>query len=56
MAPPNIVSGYSSTPTDPRNRTPGDPSCHNRTFPAGPNPPLAGIDLGPPAMAPGTTL
>jgi hypothetical protein len=46
--------GCSSAPTNPRNRTSGDPSCLPYTFPAGPSPPLAGIEICPPAMAPGT--
>jgi hypothetical protein len=56
MAPPNIVSGRSSAPTDPRNRISGDPSCLPRTFPAGPSPPLTRIELCLPTMAPGTQL
>jgi hypothetical protein len=56
MAPPNIVTSRSSAPTDPQTRTPADPSCLPRTFPAGPSPPLAGIELCPSAMALGTTL
>jgi hypothetical protein len=56
MAPANIVAGRSSAPTNLQNRTPGDPSCLPRTFPAGPSPSLAEIELCPPVMAPGTTL
>jgi hypothetical protein len=53
MALLNIVSGRSSATIDPRNRTPGDPSCLPRTFPTGPSPPLAGIELCPPAWRQG---
>jgi hypothetical protein len=55
-ASPSTAAGCSSVANNPRNGTLGEPTPLSRPFPAEPSLPLTGIELPPPAMAPGTQL